>query len=159
MEKTHWKKLHNPDYLGSYSLDPGKDLTVEIVSVSKQIVKGSDGKEDECIVAVLKGQKPMILNTTNCKTISSVFETPYIEEWKGKSITLYTQKIKAFGELVDALRVRSVKVELPELTPTHPKWAGAVTYYRENHSIEPILKKMRLSEANKKLLIEEGTTL
>ena len=29
-ELTHWKKFHNPDYLGSYSLDPGKDMILTI---------------------------------------------------------------------------------------------------------------------------------
>ena len=156
MEQTHWKKLTNPNYIGSWSVPPGKDLTVEIVNVSKEMVQGSDGKKDECIVATLKDQKPMILNSTNCKTISALLETPYIEEWKGKSITLYVQQVKAFGEVVDALRVRAGKAPLPELTPTHPKWGGAVVYYRENRNFKGIEEKVRISEANKKLLIEQA---
>uniref|UniRef100_UPI00195858C5 hypothetical protein n=1 Tax=Fusobacterium mortiferum TaxID=850 RepID=UPI00195858C5 len=76
---------------------------------SKEMVMGADGKKEECIVATLKNQKPFILNVTNCKTISTLLETPYIEEWKGKSITLYVQQVKAFGEVVDALRVRAGK--------------------------------------------------
>lgn len=156
MEKTHWKKLSNPNYIGSYSIEPGKDLTVEIVSVSKEMVQGADGKKEECIVATLKNQKPFILNVTNCKTIATLLETPYIEEWKGKSITLYVQKVKAFGEVVDALRVRAGKAPLPELTPTHPKWGGAVVYYRDHKNFEKIEEKVRISDANKKLLIEQA---
>lgn len=156
--QTHWKKLTNPNYIGSWTLPPGKDLTVEIVSVSKEMVQGSDGKKDECIVATLKDQKPMILNSTNCKTISALFETPYIEEWKGKSITLYVQQVKAFGEVVDALRVRAGKAPLPELTPNHPKWAGAVEYYRTNQTLTGVLQKMRISRENEALLIEQAET-
>ena len=157
MELTHWKKLQNSDYIGSYSIEPGPgDLTVEIVNVAKKMVKGSDGKEEECIVATLKGQKPMILNVTNCKTISTLLETPYIEEWKGKSITLYVQQVKAFGEVVDALRVRAGKPALPELTPTHPGWDKAVEYYRTNQNLKGVLQKMRISKENEALLIEQA---
>ena len=28
MDKTHWKKLENPDYLGAYALQPNQDLIV-----------------------------------------------------------------------------------------------------------------------------------
>ena len=156
MEKTHWKKLSNPNYIGSYSIEPGKDLTVEIVSVSKEMVMGADGKKEECIVATLKNQKPFILNVTNCKTIATLLETPYIEEWKGKSITLYVQKVKAFGEVVDALRVRAGKPALPELTPTHPGWDKAVEYYRTNQNLKGVLQKMRISKENEALLIEQA---
>ena len=26
MAKTHWKRLTNPDYLGAYALEDGKDM-------------------------------------------------------------------------------------------------------------------------------------
>jgi hypothetical protein len=33
-----------------------------------------------------------------------------VEEWAGKSVIIYSAKVKAFGELVDALRVKNQKV-------------------------------------------------
>ena len=45
MNKTHWKKLHNPDYLGAYSLDPGKDKILTIKDVRNEIITGADGKK------------------------------------------------------------------------------------------------------------------
>lgn len=107
---THWKKLTNPNYIGSHDLQPGQRLTLTIESVSQEIVKGSDGKDEQCIVAKIKGaKKPMILNKTNCKIIAKLHETPYIEEWSGKQIIIYSAKVKAFGEMVDALRVENKK--------------------------------------------------
>lgn len=104
---THWKKLTNPNYIGAYDLQPGQEVKITIKSVAKELVKGSDGKEESCIVAKLEGtQKPMILNKTNCRIISANLNTPYIEEWVGKSITIYAAKIKAFGEVTEALRVK-----------------------------------------------------
>lgn len=107
MTKTHWKKLHNPDYLGAYALDPGKDLIVTIKSAGNEIVTGPDGKKEECMVMHFVEQvKPMIVNSTNAKTIAKLFKTPYIEDWQGKKIQLFIDKVKAFGEVVEALRVR-----------------------------------------------------
>lgn len=104
---THWKKLMNPDYLGSYALEPGQDLIVTIKSVCNEEVTGSDGKKDICsVIHFVENVKPMILNATNNKTIAKLFKTPYIEEWAGRKIQIYIEKVKAFGEIWDALRIR-----------------------------------------------------
>lgn len=109
MSQTHWKKLHNPDYLGAYALDPGEDLIATIQVVKNEMVTGPDGKKEECTVIHFAEHeiKPMIVNATNAKTIAKLFKTPYIEEWQNKKIQLYSASIKAFGETVDALRVRT----------------------------------------------------
>lgn len=106
-DKTHWKKLNNPDYLGSYAFQPGEEKTVTIKEVKREMVfNPSGGGKEECTVAYFnEAIKPLILNTTNCKTISKVWGTPYIEDWKGLRITLRVKKVSAFGEMVDAVRV------------------------------------------------------
>lgn len=107
MNKTHWKKLQDPEYLGAYSLNPGEDMIVTIASVRQEKVTGADGKKEDCMVArFLENIKPMILNVTNCKTIEKLYKTPYIEEWAGRKIQLYSEKVKAFGDVVEALRIR-----------------------------------------------------
>lgn len=109
MEKlTHWKKLINPDYLGAYSLDGLGELNVTIENVVREMVTGTGGKKEECTVAYLKNQKPFIINRTNGKTITKVLKSPYVEEWCGKSITLYATTTKVAGEEVECLRVRPV---------------------------------------------------
>jgi hypothetical protein len=106
--QTHWKKLYNPDYLGAYSLDPGKDMVLTIKTVSVELVTGTDGKKEENMVMRFeeKGVKPMVLNSTNSKTIQKLYKTPYIEDWTGKKIQLFVENVKAFGEVVEALRIR-----------------------------------------------------
>ena len=105
---THWKKLTNPDYLGAYALENGQDIILTIGYVREEKVTGTDGKKDDCVVCHFseRGVKPMILNATNMKTITKVLSTPYIEEWAGKRIQIGVEKVKAFGDVVDALRVR-----------------------------------------------------
>ena len=110
MDKTHWKKLENPDYLGSYALQPGKDLIVQIKTVGQEeVYNPTSSKKDVCTVAHFTDNsvKPMILNVTNCKTITKLYDTPYIEDWSGKYIAVYIAKVKAFGETVEALRIRT----------------------------------------------------
>lgn len=110
MDKTHWKKLENPDYLGAYALQPNQDLIVQIKSVGQEeVYNPTNNKKETCTVARFMDPaiKPMILNVTNCKTISKLYNTPYIEDWAGKYIAIYIAKVKAFGETVDALRIRS----------------------------------------------------
>ena len=104
---THWKKLMNPEYLGSYALEQGQDLIVTIKSVGNEEVVGTDGKKEICsVVHFFENVKPMILNATNNKTIAKLFKTPYIEQWSGRKIQIYTEKVRAFGEIWDALRIR-----------------------------------------------------
>lgn len=103
---THWKKLSNPDYLGAYAFDPGEEKTATISYVKQELVTGPDGKKEQCIVAhFAEDLKPMILNATNCKTITNLMHTPYIEEWAGKKISMHVEQVRAFGDLVDAVRV------------------------------------------------------
>lgn len=105
---THWKKLTNPDYLGAYSLEDGKDIVLTIERVQVETVTGSEGKKEECMVCHwAEREKPMILNSTNAKMIQKLLKTPYIEEWSGHKIQIGVEMVKAFGEIVDALRVRS----------------------------------------------------
>lgn len=116
-EKTHWKKLTNPDYLGVYALEPGKDIIGTIKSVGIEKVIGTDGKKEDCTVMhfVESNIKPMIVNVTNAKTMEKLFKTPYIEEWAGRKIQIGSESVKAFGEVVDALRIRKY---LPRETGT-----------------------------------------
>ena len=106
---THWKKLTNPNYLGAYAFEQGEEKTGTIDYVKAEMVKGADGKEEECIVCHFreKDLKPLILNKTNCKTISKLYNTPYIENWAGKKITMCVKQVKAFGDVTDAVRVKS----------------------------------------------------
>jgi hypothetical protein len=118
-DKTHWKRLMNPDYIGAYWLPPGEDVTVVIDFVVREMITGTGGKKEECTVAHLKGVKPFILNATNSKSIAKLYG-PYIEDWAGKPITLYASTAKLAGDTVECLRVRPKVAERvkPPITET-----------------------------------------
>ena len=72
------------------------------------MIMSGDGKKEECMVVRFResGVKPLVLNATNAKTIEKLYKTPYIEQWNGRKIQLYVEMVKAFGETVEALRIR-----------------------------------------------------
>lgn len=110
---THWKKLFNPNYLGSYAFQPGEEKPVTIKSITQEEVTNpaepEKGKEICTVAHFVQSEKPLILNKTNSKMIEKLAKSPNVEQWPGVGIILYVQKVKAFGELVDAVRIRPVQ--------------------------------------------------
>jgi len=106
-EKTHWKKYSNPDYIGAYAFQPGEEKTLTISTVKREMVIGAEGRKEECtVVHFMEPEKPLILNATNGKMIQKVLQTPYVEEWTGRAIVLGVEMVSAFGERVEAVRVK-----------------------------------------------------
>jgi len=158
--KTHWKKLSHPLYIGAYELmqgDKNIELNVKIESVKREIVQGPDGKKEECTIMTIPPHKPMILNATNQKTLTKAIGSPFIEDWSGKTVTLYVAKVRAFGETLDALRIRETIVappSLPTLDIKHPKWNDAKQSVKDGKAtIEQIKGRYSLSAENEKLLL------
>lgn len=143
---THWKKLTNPDYLGSYDFAQGEERIVTIKEVKREMITGDGGKKEECtVIHFVENYKPMIANATNQKAITKLFETPYIEEWVGKSFKLVVVKVKAFGEVVDALRIKSEKVVKPLLTVGTPNFEACIKAYKAGTTLEAIKGKYEVS--------------
>lgn len=158
-ELTHWKKQFNYDYLGAYSLADGKDVTLTMQATKREMVVGGDGKKQECFICYFKEKadwiKPMILNRTNCKTIEKIYGTPYIEQWSGKQITIYIANgIKAFGDVVDALRIRPEKPKKIVVNNQHKHWASCCEFVKNGGAIEKILDKYTMDETTIELLKE-----
>lgn len=110
MARTHWKKMTNTNYFGSWDLPEGKDMIVRIIEIRQEMIQNAQGREEKA-VAVIEGQKPLILNTTNMKSIAKALGTPYVEEWAGRKVQLYSEKVAAFGEITEAVRVRDFDPE------------------------------------------------
>lgn len=117
MEKHHWKKIvSDPNYLGEADFNEGEEKVATIASVNQsETVTTAEGKSQKAVVHFAENLKPMILNVTRSKAIEKVAGSPYFEDWNGVRIQLYIEhNIKAFGELVSAVRVRPRK---PKETP------------------------------------------
>ena len=111
-DKTHWKKIvSDPNYLGEADFQEGEEkiLTIKGVKQAETIVT-AEGKSQKAVLHFAEQVKPMILNVTNSKAIQKVVGSPYFEDWPGHEIQLYIDpRVKAFGEVVAAVRVRPMK--------------------------------------------------
>lgn len=133
--KTHFRKLQNPNYVGSWDLadDNGKyhEKQVTIESVKKETVHDGRGGSEECTVVYLKETKPMVANSTNLRSIARICGSPYIEDWGGHQINLFVTQVKAFGEMHDAIRVKKP-------TPTKAKPDNTLTPQRFKDALKAI---------------------
>lgn len=101
----------NPNYLGSWDLDglPNREITLTIERiVDGKVVDTASGKDkiETLCYWTDKAVKPMILNVTNKKTICKLYKTKDTEQLAGKSVTIGIERVKAFGDIYDALRIR-----------------------------------------------------
>lgn len=135
--KVHWRKLRNPDYLGAFDFQPNEERVVTVREVATGTVKNAEGDSTCTIIHFMEPYKPMILNSTNGKMLEKLFETPYIEDWRGRSFKLIVKKIKAFGELVDALKVKNERVAkvLPVLQIGTKTFAACKDRYDKDKSV------------------------
>ena len=160
----HYKKLRDPNYIGSYELTTGvnqyTDLNVLITDVKKEVIQNGD-KTKNGMVLHFKGQKPMVVNATNSKTLSQLFGVN-IYDWKGKHVTLFVNMIRAFGVDQPALRIRPTVPTIQQPTkekqvfdPSSPKWNDAITSIKNGTMTIEKLKEVRIiSPEHEKLLID-----
>lgn len=100
----------NPNYLGSWDLDdqPNREVTLVIEKIIDEEVV-TNGKSEKCTVLYWTDSnfKPMIANVTNKKTLCKLYKTKDTEKLKGKAVVIGIDRVKAFGDIHDALRIRA----------------------------------------------------
>lgn len=102
----------NANFLGSWDLYDveGQQIAATIHDIRDEEVI-NNGKSEQCTVLMFEEDiKPMILNLTNKKTLTKLYKTKETKKLIGKRITIIYEKVKAFGKVSDALRIKS---ELP----------------------------------------------
>lgn len=123
-EKTHWKKIvSDPNFIGEGDFQEGEEkvLTIDRVNASETVTT-AEGKSTKAVLHWREpGNKPMILNVARSKNIEKVAGSGYFEDWPGVSVQLYIEHgIKAFGEVVSAVRVRPFKPRVKKEAPVPP---------------------------------------
>lgn len=114
---THWKQTRNTNYLGSWDLLKGEQyapviLTIASVNAETVVDPANNTKSEEIVIHFEENKyKPMILNSTNKKALEKATGTPFIEKWVGYKIKILVEKVKAFGDVFDALRISPAPVE------------------------------------------------
>ncbi len=109
----------NPNYLGSFDLyDMSvQELTLTIKNIKPEEVITNGQKELLTACYFTEPYKPMILNATNKKRIAKLYGTKDSDKLAGKKVTIIIEKVKAFGKIHDALRVKEA---IPKASVTQP---------------------------------------
>lgn len=111
---TDYRKMLDKPWLGAWDLPEGRDAVVTIAKVEAGKVSNGTKESRKPILYLTTSTgaelKPMVANSTNCKTIASMYGT-HVEKWAGQPIALYVGKAMFGGQECDAIRVR----------PTAPK--------------------------------------
>ena len=123
-QKTHWKKVvSDPNFIGEGDFQGGEEkvLTIDHVNAAETVTT-AEGKSKKAVVHWKeRDNKPMILNVARSKNIEKVAGSGFFEDWPGVSVQLYIEHgIKAFGEVVSAVRVRPFKPRVQRKEPVPP---------------------------------------
>ena len=111
-----FRKYMDKNFLGAWDIPEDKDLVLTIDHCEKNEVKNERGTQEKLTLHfVERGYKPMILNSTNSKRIKEAYGTFRVEDWEGKKVAIYSEKVTAFGGTTDALRIRPYKPEEEQL--------------------------------------------
>ena len=115
---THKGEVMFPsEYLCAEDLK-GQDVNLTIKTVETFKVRMRDGGSEEKWTLTFDGtDKKLILNRKSQPDSIAQMHGLKAENWPGKRITLYTARVLAFGEMVDAIRIRE---KVPSETPNGP---------------------------------------
>ena len=147
--KTHWKKLTNPNYLGSWDVEKDSlEVTVNEIVTEDFYVPG-EGDSSGVVMYFKEKDKGMILNKTNLKAMESITGSSYVEDWIDQKILLKVDKVKAFGEVVDALRIHKYSKQ----KITAKRFEAALEAIKANkYSKEKLVNEFELSKEQFKTL-------
>lgn len=109
---ARYELLFPSRYLGAPDLG-GKDVTTKIATIRLGEIDGTeevngkqvDVKKQKAIVTLEGVAKEWLLNRTCGEALALMFG-PETKDWKGKPITLHSEMVNSFGEMVLALRVK-----------------------------------------------------
>ena len=97
-------------FLGGWTFEDGdKTLTIKSVGEEEMYDADTGGKKKALALRFEELDLPMVLNVTNSETIAAVVGSDRLSDWIGKKIIVGTSKVKAFGKVHDAIRVRPDK--------------------------------------------------
>lgn len=111
-----YRRHQDKNYLGSWDIPEGSDLILTIDHSEKEEVRNAQGT-DRKIIIIWKERdyKPLIMNETNLQRITAAYGTRDIDKWEGRKVALYKEKVFAFGETTEAVRIRAYPPKSDEI--------------------------------------------
>jgi len=110
-------------YLRAEDIDGPVAVTIESVRAEK--FSGQRGEPDvlKPVTFFRELKKGLIVNRTNYRSIMEITGQEDTDDWAGARLLLRVEQVPAFGEVVDALRVRPIpKSKRPRIEDDPPEW-------------------------------------
>lgn len=165
LEKTHFRKAFDSPYLSSADIVEPTVLTVKHVTLEADRTKKTKDVFNTAWFAEVEirpGEKlkPMILNATNSKTMRTLCNSAFIEDWQNVRITIYVDHNVRFGkDTTEGLRISPHAPEKGVLTPDNEKaWARAITAFKRDGNLLKVLSRVDMSPEHKAQLLREAAT-
>lgn len=94
---------------------PGGTIRVQIDRLAIETMRARGGaSEEKPVLYFARAKKGIVLNRTNADVIGKAFGWES-NDWRGHTVELFVAEVEAFGEMVDAIRVR-----IPRAAPPAP---------------------------------------
>jgi len=135
-----YRKYLDKNYLGAWDVPDDGDLILTIDHAERNEVQNERGKETKTVLYFKEDYKPMILNKVNPDSISKALGSTKIEDWEGKRIAIYSEKVNAFGGVKDALRVRPFA---PKVTEVYCEDCGQLITPHDGYSVNKIVTRSK----------------
>ncbi len=159
--KTHFRKAFDSPYLSSADIVGPTILTIQRVVLEADRTKRTKDLFNTAYFTektLRQGEtlKPMILNAVNSKTMKSLTQSAFIDDWQDIRVEIYIDKKVRFGrDTVEGLRISPRHQEKPTLSPANEKrWAEAKKAVARDGHLKNILAKVTISEEHQKQLME-----
>lgn len=166
-DKTHYRKAFNSPYLSSADIVEPTVLTIQRVTLEPDKTKKTKDHFNTAYFVekeIRQGEilKPMILNSTNSRTLKMLTNSPFIDDWNNVPVTVYVDHNVRFGrDQVEGLRISTEPPrQKPEVTPENEKlWNNAIAAFKRDGNFDKVLARASLSEANQQLIREKVNVL
>lgn len=161
-DKIHYRKAFDSPYLSSADIVEPIVLTIDHVSLepdrtkkTKDVFNTAHFVEKE--IRPSEKLKPMILNATNSKTMKTLADSPYINDWNNIQVMVYVDHNVRFGkETMDGLRIRAHETKKIFLLPGNEKlWESAKAAFKRDGNLKSVLERVLMSDEHQMLLIEQ----
>lgn len=138
------------EYLGAEDIDPGSEPILTIKAIYNGMVTLQRGKENKDVIVFaeesvpgLNKVRPLIVNSTNRKTLRKLFKTVDADTLVGKKVQLYLEhnvRDPSTGDKVDGIRIRSRIPSAPRTEPLICAECGEAIKAVGNYTAEDVAR-------------------
>ena len=156
------------EYLGAEDIDPGSEPILTIDHIYNGMVTLQRGKENKDVITFkeervpgIKNVRPLIVNSTNRKTLRKIYKAVTAENLEGKRIQLYLDpnvRDPSTGDRVDGIRIRPRIPAQKTSEPVKCEMCGKTIESFGQYSAEQLVQ-ISLERYKKRVCVECGRKL